>query len=224
MNLDNITLVCVEGKSDHDSLQMSLKALIYSSLEINFKEKVFISPAIHNDEINHQITSLDIKHHIIPTMDWNNYNKFILKYLYDYISTDYCLIVQWDGFILNPHLWSDEFLNYDYIGAKWNYNSLKTCQWIFSEIKQNGNFNLVGNGGFSLRSKKLLYETKTAPFECNGPEDAYICNNYYDYFISKGIKFGTNEIADKFSKEQNHSLTWDSVFGFHGEKTLIHQI
>lgn len=50
----------------------------------------------------------------------------MIKELNKYIETDYVLIVQYDGFILNPKAWMDEFLEYDYIGAPWwytdNYN------------------------------------------------------------------------------------------------------
>lgn len=224
IHLNNVTLVCVEGQTDNQHIRDSVKALAYSSLEINFKQIIFISPKVEDKETLYQIEKLGIIHHEIPPLDWIGYNNFILKSLYDYISTDYCLIIQWDGFVLNPHLWTNEFLQYDYIGAKWHYSHLKGCRWLFPEVKQRAYLNLVGNGGFSLRSKKLLQETKLAPFECNGPEDAYICNNYYDYFKTKGINFGTPEVADKFSREMNHSLAWDSVFGFHGEKDFINQI
>jgi hypothetical protein len=224
LNLDNVTLICVEGRYNDKSIKNSLKALMYSSLEINFKEILFLSPKIESEEILLQIKNLNINHYEIQSLDWIGYGNFILKNLYDYVKTDYCLVIQWDGFILNPHLWSNEFLKYDYIGAKWDYNHLKGCQWLFPEVKQKKELNLVGNGGFSLRSKKLLYETKYAPFKCHGPEDAYICNNYYDYFKSKKIKYSPPEIADRFSREMNHSLSWDSVFGFHGEKEFINQI
>jgi hypothetical protein len=221
LSINNTTLICVEGQSNTESIRKSLKALAYSTLGINFGKTLFISPPIKDEEILFQIVELNVNYHEIGTLDWIGYNNFILKNLYNYVETDYCLIIQWDGFVLNSHLWSDDFQQYDYIGAKWDYSHLKGCRWLFPEVKQKDDLNLVGNGGFSLRSRKLLYETKHAPFECNGPEDAYICNNHYDYFASKGIKFGTPEAADKFSREQNTSLAWDSVFGFHGEKQFI---
>ena len=52
------------------------------------------------------------------------------------------LIIQHDGFILNHKAWDNEFLNYDYIGAP--------VYWMGNKLIE------VGNGGFSLRSKKLL--------------------------------------------------------------------
>ena len=61
-----------------------------------------------------------------------------------YINTKFCLVTQWDGWVINSQKWNSEFLNYDYIGAIWpDYSS-----------------NQIGNGGFSLRSKKLLRSTR----------------------------------------------------------------
>ena len=67
-------------------------------------------------------------------------NHLLLK---KYIDTDFCLIIQGDGFVIHPENWTDEFLKYDYIGAPWRNLA------HYSFIR-------VGNGGFSLRSKKLL--------------------------------------------------------------------
>ena len=224
IKLDDITIVCVEGTKNIQSIQNSIKAIHYSSSEIQFGSKAFISPKITDEEVLYQIKKLGILHFEIEELDWYGYNRFILKNLYDYINTDYSLIVQWDGFILNPNLWTDEFYKYDYIGASWYDWMIQNSQWVNTDVKINKNYHLVGNGGFSFRSKKLLLETKNAPFECNGPEDAYICQNHYSYFLDRGVKFATVEVADIFSRESNSSLSWDSVFGFHGEKDFINRI
>jgi hypothetical protein len=222
--LDNVTIVCIEGTSNIESLKNSIKAMYYSFNKIEFQYKIFISPKIKDEELLHQIKELGILHFEIEELDWYGYNRFILKNLYDYINTDYCLIVQWDGFILNHNLWLKEFYNYDYIGASWPDWLIQNSQWVYDDVKINKNYSLVGNGGFSFRSKKLLFETKMAEFDCNGPEDTYICINHYDYFLEKGIKFAPVSIADVFSREANHLLAWDSVFGFHGEKDFINRI
>ncbi len=59
----------------------------------------------------------------------------------DHIETPHVLLVQWDGYAINPGAWRSEFLDVDYIGAKW--------YWQTDGPR-------VGNGGFSLRSRKLL--------------------------------------------------------------------
>lgn len=45
----------------------------------------------------------------------------MVKLLDSYIETPHVLVVQYDGFILNPDAWTDEFLEYDYVGAPWWY-------------------------------------------------------------------------------------------------------
>jgi hypothetical protein len=87
---------------------------------------------------------------INPGVEWVNinqindiqdYNHFILKDLAAHISTDFALLIQWDGYILDTQYWRSDFMDYDYIGARWHWQPTGKR---------------VGNGGFSLRSKNLL--------------------------------------------------------------------
>lgn len=145
-----------------------------------------------------------------------DYNRFNMKILYEYIKTDFVLVVEYDGFILNPDAWEDEFLEYDYIGAPWWY-------------KDGHN---VGNGGFSLRSKRLLEILYKDDFiNQTFPDDRHICRTYRTYLESKGIKFAPEVLARKFSIEgelhykekwTNTGDVWTNQFGFHGlHKTNI---
>ena len=43
------------------------------------------------------------------------YSKFCLTELPSLITTDFVLIIQLDGYILNMDAWKDTFLDYDYI-------------------------------------------------------------------------------------------------------------
>src|SRR5918993_121816 len=88
------------------------------------------------------------------------YSKFLLERLVDYVGTSHCLIVQWDGFVLNADGWAPEFLSYDYIGAPWPQ---------FPDGQD------VGNGGFSLRSRKLLEACRDSSFCSGHPEDVVVC-------------------------------------------------
>lgn len=226
LNLNNVTLVNVDGRTDENELYKSLKSLIYSSLEINFKEILFLSPKIYNPTLLSLMNDYNIIHHVIPILTYETYSSFMLKDLYNYIKTDYCLTVQWDGFILNSHLWNDEFLNYDYIGAAWDFERypFQTNSIPFEIIKSKGikGLNRVGNGGFSLRSKKLLEITSKHSLKCTGPEDTFICQTIYDDLINQNIKFAPVEVADVFSKDPLFNT--ESTFGFHGEKNLINTI
>jgi len=80
----------------------------------------------------------------------------------------------------------------------------------------------VGNGGFSLRSKKLL----DIPTKFNMPfledrgfynEDGNICVYNRDFLLNFGIKYATIDVAAKFSREIFLPEYKDIVtFGFHG--------
>ncbi|RJQ19460.1 MAG: hypothetical protein C4560_06075, partial [Nitrospiraceae bacterium] len=132
------------------------------------------------------------------------YSRFVIKELVKYIDTDFVLMVQYDGFILNPDAWTDEFQKYDYIGAKWHW--------------YNDGHN-VGNGGFSLRSRRLLQALSDDSINADSVEygeDSLICRTYRDLLENKyGIKFAPEILADRFSYERS-GFTGAHPFGFHG--------
>jgi hypothetical protein len=131
-----------------------------------------------------------------------DYSKFIIKDIHEYVQTGYVLIIQYDGFILNPAAWDDKFLQYDYIGAPWYFTDLYN----------------VGNGGFSLRSKRLLSILSQDKHITNvHPEDIHIGRTYREYLEGKGIRFAPESIAARFSIEGNNKYDhkWENQFGFH---------
>lgn len=156
----------------------------------------------------------------IPPMDFEGYSRFIVAELYRYVDTSHCLVVQADGFVLNAHLWRDVFLDYDYIGAPWPESMpLQSGSGTFFLGK-----NRVGNGGFSLRSRKLLNLTSQMKFDALDlpvkSEDLLICHYGYDALTAKGVRFAPPEIAAGFSIESRQNLygqTIKTVFGFHGK-------
>lgn len=147
--------------------------------------------------------------------DWSypkSYNHFMLRCLFDFIDTDFVITVHDDGFGRNSDRWTDEFLAYDYIGAPW------PSQW------QCGGFH-VGNGGFSLRSRQLIYLCKLSPDSdplC--PEDVHICRDHRSFFDQRKCVFAPVDVALRFSVE--YGLTefpnWSTrhSFGFHGRHNL----
>lgn len=147
-----------------------------------------------------------------------NFNKFMVVELPDYIHTDFVLTVHWDGYALNPKFWNDGFLQYDYIGAPWPKTILK-------EFVADPNCmpNWVGNGGFSLRSRKWLEATRLlAPRHTHHNEDIFFCRMNASHFINRGCKIAPFEVAQRFSFElptegyPNPSRS----FGFHGVKAM----
>jgi len=172
------------------------------------------------------LTSLQSDHKnvisIKPINSVEEYSEFALSELDSYIDTSHVLIVQYDGFILNPGQWTDEFLKYDYIGAPWFVANWSVRDFDFP--KELLGKLVVGGGGFSLRSKKLLSLCaklyKENEIQRHHPEDVSICVYNRRLFEDNGIKFAPADLAKKFSFEykSDDSDKWDGQFGFHGFK------
>lgn len=137
---------------------------------------------------------------IDPLMSSRDYSEFILHQLPEHVRTDRCLIVQWDGFVVDPGQWQDRFLEFDYIGAPW---------------PQFADGHDVGNGGFSLRSRKLLNACRDPHFVVSHPEDVAIGRINRDYLEREhGIAFADPGTAARFAFERSRPET--ASFGFHG--------
>lgn len=203
INLKNITLFGIDSLNK----ERLLNAFEICEYYANFGDKILLTKINKNTITNSGIKIINVDE--INSLE--NYSYFMIKKLNDFINTDYVLIIQYDGFILNPKAWTNDFLEYDYIGAPWWYND--DCNF--------------GNGGFSLRSKKLLnllQKDKHIQYTEHA-EDHTICRIYGDYLREKGIKFAPEELAKKFSIEGTnepwkypvkYGTIWINEFGFHG--------
>lgn len=199
LQLKNITLICVDGVNP----DVGLKAIKYSIKHIDFAKNILLSHIKPGNIPN------NVVYEEIPKLSHDTYSEFMLHQLYKYVNTDYCLTIHDDGFVINPHLWNDEFLEYDYIGAPW-----------FHTVPYYGQKYRVGNGGFSLRSKKLVNLCRN--ITTTGHEDANISIRYRDALELHGCKFPPVEIAMKFSLEEEIPecpFDLNNCFGFHGRGT-----
>jgi len=139
------------------------------------------------------------------------YSKIILKDLAQYITTDHYLVMQYDGMPIDPAQWNEDYLNYDYIGAPWPWGPPNRR---------------VGNGGFSIRSRKLADACTAENVVFNPPgygdnnymEDTHICHMYRDFLEQQGIEFAPVELAKQFSAEIPGGRF--ETFGFHGTLCL----
>ena len=193
ISLNNITLCAVDCLNH----KKAISAMLYSMQNIIFDKCIFISDKneLKTDKIEFaQIKKINSK---------EEYSAFVLRDLVKYINTDYVLLMQYDGFIINPDSWSEKFLQYDYIGAPW---------------KNHDHVNKVGNGGFSLRSKKLMqyisnkYQNKPIIFN----EDLEICYHSYNELVNNEFKFPDLKTAFEFSIEHKTEEYNEKPFGFHG--------
>lgn len=127
--------------------------------------------------------------------DWN---KAVIYDLPKYVETTHALFIHGDGYIINPELWQNEWLELDYIGSPW---SLPRWKGEFED--EDGNVYRVGNG-VGLRSKKLMDLAATRPLEYrygNNNEDGHIAVWNRKWLEEQGCKFATFEQALVFSKE-----------------------
>lgn len=212
--LENVTLISITSID----IGSAANALLISSEHCDFAKIKLLSPS--KPENLHS----SIEHITIPPIDFIGYSKFMIEELHRFVDTEFCLIVQADGFIINPSIWSKQFLEYDYIGAPWP-DEVGVHNASFDRMEMGGN--RVGNGGFSLRSKKLLDVCSQIQFDqLDLPiksEDLIVCHYLYNEMLDAGIKFAPLDIAKKFSIElwiENQSDNLASSFGFHGKNWL----
>lgn len=133
------------------------------------------------------------------------YSDFVLTSLAEFIGSSHCLIVQWDGFVIDAGQWDPSFLDFDYIGARW---------------PQFDDGHDVGNGGFSLRSRRLLQLCSRPDFHRCHPEDVAICRINRDALeTNHAIRFAGPATADRFAFERVCPVA--PTFGFHGVFNML---
>lgn len=128
------------------------------------------------------------------------YSRVVQTGLAPHIHTPFVLLVQWDGYPVRPENWTDAFLDHDYIGAAWPQFPASMA---------------VGNGGFSLRSRRLLEACRDPRFLPGHPEDMVICHTNRTLLEqAHGLRFAPLELANRFSCERMGVPA--RAFGFHG--------
>lgn len=194
-SLPDVTLVAVTSVA----LRATLDALLASMDQVDFGQVLFLS--------DQQPPLTD------PAIVWRrierlgsraDYSRFMLCDLAQHISTTHALCIQWDGFVVNGSAWDPRFLDYDYIGAPWPH------------FRDEHN---VGNGGFSLRSRRLLEACRDLPFDGLQSEDMIISRLCRPQLEARGIRFAPESVARRFAYER-FSPTGREL-GFHGAYNLV---
>lgn len=151
---------------------------------------------------------------IKPLNNISDYSQFCVKELHRYIDTPFCIIAQWDGYMLNSDSWTNEFLKWDYIGSPWMPA------------------NVNGNGGWSLRSKKLLeacFKLADEKDSCH-PEDAWVCMAHRKDLEAAGCRFAPIELCRQWGFEgrswntkewQSVPTKWMGQCGFHSLLSVL---
>ena len=189
LELPGVTLCCIDT-ANH---ALAVRALRCSAVGIRFARILFITDRdVGEPGIDSSV--------VAPLASRDAYSQFVLKSLLTHVDTPHVLLVQWDGYAVNPEAWRAEFLDCDYIGAKWF--------WHTDSMR-------VGNGGFSLRSRKLLAALQDPRVELTEAEDVTICRAFRPLLEREhGIRFATEAQADAFAFEAAYPI--GKPFGFHG--------
>jgi len=212
LNLDNVTLL----SADTVDPERTIFALNESMKNIKFKEvKLITSSECKFNDLN--VSDINV----IYNEDINSFrkvNNFMVFDVYKYIDTDYVMFVEWDGYVLNYKAWDEKFLEFDYIGAPWVVDLTHNYWKDLTQFAEGGNI-MVGNSGFSIRSKKLLTFLGTDKYILNQrddkftTQDLFVCQKNRKYIVDSGFKFADTHIAECFSSEM---IPYYKQFGWHG--------
>ena len=205
LDLKRITVICIDGRelTNEDIEHHRVLANHMLSIANYGAFKMFMSRPIEIPGANVSILDHSFRGYV-------GYSKFCISELYKHIDTEYVLLYHSDSFILNPELWSDDFLKYDYIGAPWP---------LYMGWPTEGN--QVGNGGFSIRTKRLHELIKNYRHGSEN-EDTFIVGTHKQDLINNGFTIAPVDVAKRFSLEnpmdESHNI--DTVFGFHAKRYL----
>lgn len=196
LQLPSVTLCLI----DCLTTERSIKVLEHCKKMCDFGDVKFLS-SIPND-YQHWVK-------IQPLNSLIAYSIFMLKDFYKYIDTERCLIVQRDGWILNPQSWDESWNLLDFIGP------------LFMQLDR------CGSGGFSLRSKKIMQDISAHLPAWDGTQkDAERIQAKLSFYedgeltltqFSKGYKIATLEQAANFAAGGNRNPEYfrERPFGWH---------
>jgi Flp pilus assembly protein TadD len=193
LSLPGVTLACVDT-ANH---ALALRALERSQAGVRFARAALLTDALPAGlAVPAGIDIVPIR----PIASRDDYSRFVLKDLVDHVTTPHVLLVQWDGYVVNPDAWDPAFVDCDYLGARWFWHT---------------DGHDVGNGGFSLRSRRLLQALRDPRIDLVEAEDLTIGRTFRDLLEREhGIRYGSAALADRFSYEAAYPV--GTPFGFHG--------
>lgn len=217
-----------------EHVEKSLKAMLIAMDQVDFKRSVLITDSSKTDLSlfskvidQHNIEICDMRVDLNDNLQNDDANRSgfcesFVQQTNKFILDEFCLNIQHDSTIIDIGKWDNRFQNYDYIGAPWPMNIIQASDMVAGRIDEIPN--VVGNGGFSLRTRKFVEESAKLGWEHKN-EDLNICVFNYERMTSAGIKFAPPELAAQFSVEHptgfknfyRDLLFSYGSFGFHGD-------
>jgi Protein of unknown function (DUF5672) len=193
--LPNVTLVMIETLCH---------ALAKLSLEDCLAQAEFGEVLVFADQFN-ELRIPGASHHRVP--NWSSkvgWSEFSWHGVPRCVRTLHALFIQWDSWIIDCGMWRGNFLRYDYIGAPWWYADGRN----------------VGNGGFSLRSKRLMdflrKHRERFPVTTSADDDL-LCRGYRRALEAEAaLHWAPEQVALDFAFERIRPSHQSQHFGFHG--------
>lgn len=161
-------------------------------------ELLFFHGANNGDYVKERLKGIKCKFVRMPepSFPWPVYNKILTSVSFWELLAyfDKVLMFHPDSGILKPGI--NDFVKWDYVGAPWSF-------------QQHG-----GNGGFSLRTPKVMLDIVSLHVyrnnQMDGNEDIWFSNIMYGGTIGK---LAPRSVCAQFSVESIFQL---GTFGFHG--------
>lgn len=209
----SLTLLSVTGHSDYT--RGSMFALINSYQQLKDRivdlRAVLVSPDRPADLPDY------IQHLACRTFDYYDYSSVMVNEAGHFFQTDFALIVQHDGWVLDGSKWRDAFFDYDYLGSVIPgyvsrsdndvLESKGTPFWQAHYDEVPAGLVEPQNGGFCLRSRRLYNALSTASLgygklvakQNRVDEDVWISGFLRKELEAKGCRFAPRKIAFEFS-------------------------
>jgi hypothetical protein len=191
--LKDVVVVAADSVSPH---------LAARALDICVEQCEFADAILFSDKP----TTGRFRHVPIPRLrSIDDYSRFCLADLPRLTNAPFVLVVQWDGYVVAPEMWTPAFLKFDYIGAP---------------IAGADQTPFVGNGGFSLRSRKLLDAVTQITLRPGEAEDRAISVTHRERLERDfGVAFAPVNFAKRFSHETIDPS--GATFGFHAAPNFL---
>jgi len=169
----------------------------------------------------------------IQPLNYLQYSVFVIHCLYSFIDTDFCLVVQDDGWVINGGNFLEAYYEYDYIGAPCHAAIIGDQLVQGFGWTQTPSATVIQNGGLSLRSRRFLEAPNRHGFaylpETRAPlfnEDIQLTGTLRPALEAAGIRFAPLEIARNFAVEYlgpgfHDSLDFSRLVGHHARSRRL---
>jgi hypothetical protein len=169
----------------------------------------------------------------IHRLSYQQYSIFMMYCLHSFVTTEFCLVVQNDGWVLDGGNFREEYYGFDYIGAP--------CHAAIVGDQYVTGFRWVGlptatviqNGGFSLRSRRFLEAPSRLGIvyipDLQSPltnEDIQLTGILRPQLEAAGMRFAPLPIAREFAIEYlapvfHDGLDFSRLVGHHGSSRRL---